>query len=554
MKNQDKTISNIRRSLSEVQNDVVDNVIKHRLDRRSLLLHGSRLGVSLSALGVLSGAMGLGSAAPARAAGRMGGALRVALSVPPGAIDPVLNNSEASEMLVYMTGEYLCIVDPNFVLRPNLATSWTSNADGTVWTFKLRPHVKFTDGSPMNADAVIATVERLLNPQNNSNALSAFKGVLSQGASHKIDDLTVAFHLDAPNGNFPYTMSSDNYNLTILPANYAGNYEQSFIGTGPFKLESYTPKVGAAFVRNEDYWGRKAYLDRVEFTFYADDQAKVLALQGGDIDLLPHLANGLGRSIFNNPKFRVIPAKSSATTQLHMRCDLAPFNDKRVRQALALTIDRPALADGLFQGKALLGNESPFASVYPSADLSVPQRKQDLAQARALLEQARLGNGFDIKLTAEQFLEIPDYAVAVQSFAKQAGINIALNIESQDAYYGKALFGQSDWLDSPLGMTDYSTRGVPNVLLEAPLTSNGPWNAAHFKNPEYDGLVAQYISTMDLTGQRAISGKIERLLLDETPVIFSYFYDYLFATTAEVTGLPACAARLYLGGVSLGVA
>ena len=324
MTKQDKTISNIRSTLSELQNDVIDNAIQHRLDRRSLLLHGSRLGVSLPVLAALSGAMGLGGAAPARAAGRMGGTLRVAILVPPGKVDPVLNNSEPSSMLQYMTGEFLCIVGPDFVLRPNLATSWSPSPDGSVWTFKLRSGVKFTDGSPMNADAVVATVERLLNPKNNSNALSAFRGVLSPGASRKIDDLTVAFHLDAPNGNFPYTMSSDNYNLCILPANYAGNYESTFIGTGPFKLESYTPKVGAAFVRNEAYWGPKAYLDRVEFTFYADDQARALALLGGETDLLPNMPVSSGRSLLNNPKFKIVPAKSSAAEQLHMRCDTGP--------------------------------------------------------------------------------------------------------------------------------------------------------------------------------------------------------------------------------------
>ena len=102
---------------------------------------------------------------------------------------------------------------------------------------------------------------------------------------------------------------------------------------------------------------------------------------------------------------------------------------------------------------------------------------------------------------------------------KEIGIDITLKIEPQAAYYGSAVFGKCDWLDSPLGMTDYGHRGTPDVLLAAPLTSRGSWNAAHFQNPEYDKLVAEFVAAVELTNQRKIAGRIEELLLDETPII-----------------------------------
>jgi peptide/nickel transport system substrate-binding protein len=552
MSDHDRFISRLRRGMSDAENDLMDNLLAGRVDRRGFLAHGSRLGLSLPLLGGLAGAAGLGAEIrPARAAGPSGGTLRVAITLPSGAIDPITIADQGGLFMLEQAGEFLIKLSPDYTLEPVLATSWSPNTDGSVWTFKLRSGVKFNNGEPFNADAVVTSVERLVNPKNSSNALSAFKGVLSPGASHKIDDLTVAFHLDAPNGNFPYVLSSDNYNLVMLPANYTGNYEQSFVGTGPFKLDKYIPKVGASFVRNEEYWGTKALLDRVEFTFFTDMAPQVLALQGGDVDMLAQMTVADGRAILANPKFKVIPAKSSAHEQVHMRCDTGPFADKRVRQALALSINRKALVRGLFQGKATVGNDSPFASVFPSADPSVPQREQDLKKARELLEQAGVGQGFSVTLTTEDFLEIPDYAVLIQSFAKKIGIKINLHIESTAAYYGKAVYGDSDWLDSTLGITDYGNRGVPNVTLNAPLVSTGTWNAAHFKNTTYDGYVADYVKALDLSGQRAVSGKIERLLLDETPVIFGYFYDYLFATSDRVSGVPATGARLYLGGVSI---
>jgi peptide/nickel transport system substrate-binding protein len=134
---------------------------------------------------------------------------------------------------------------------------------------------------------------------------------------------------------------------------------------------------------------------------------------------------------------------------------------------------------------------------------------------------------------------------------KPLGIKIDLKVESSDAYYGKAVFGQSDWLDSTIGITDYGHRGVPDVLLSAPLKSDGTWNAARFKNPGYDRLVEQYVATVDLQSQRALAGNIQRLLLDETPVIFAYFYDQLTATAKNLTGVLTTAnGQLFLQNAS----
>jgi peptide/nickel transport system substrate-binding protein len=417
-----------------------------------------------------------------------------------------------------------------------------------VWTFKLRKGVKFQSGGTMVAEDVIASIDRLADPKNASNALSAFKGIYSPGNAKKIDDATVEFHLDAPYGAFPYVVSSDNYNCVILPASYKGDYEHNWDGTGPFKLEKYTPKVGASFTRFDGYWGKKALPDRTEFTFFTDIQPQILALQGGQVDLIDQITVADGRALLHDPRFTILVEKSSGHEQVHMRCDTGPFVDKRVRRALALSLNRKKLVAGLFQGYAVVGNDSPFASVFPQSDKTVPQREQNLREARDLLKAAGVEKGFKVTLTTERYIEIPDYAVLLQSFAKQIGIDITLNVESQDAYYGKAVFGQSDWLDSTLGITDYGNRGVPNVFLRAPLLSDGTWNAAHFKNKTYDMLVDKYGRSGDLGAQRTLARQIETLLLDETPILFAYFYDYLVPVKKGLMGIPPIANRLFLQG------
>ncbi|CAN7480281.1 ABC transporter substrate-binding protein [Trinickia sp. LjRoot230] len=536
-----------RRTAGELGNHALDEYLAHRLTRRELLRYASVIG--LSSIGAAAGELVLPRRADAQTAA--GGTIRVAHLTPAGAVDPLTVTDAAGLALIAQTGEFLVDDESNgdsgSALKPALALGWQPNTSGDTWTFKLRPNVKFHNGQPLTAKDVVATFDRLADPTVGSAALSLLKGVLSKGGTRALDEHTVAFHLDAPNGNFPFYVSSDNYNAVILPASYIGGYEKSFIGTGPFKLDQYQPKVGASFIRNPDYWGTKALPQRVEFSFYADQQAQILALKGRRADVMGDFTVQGGAGILNDPEFTVLSTHSSAHRQIHMRCDQAPFNDKRVRQALALALDRSALVKGLFKGRAQIGNDHPFAPVFASADKSVAQRKYDVQQAKQLLAQAGHANGFDATLTTEKFMEIPDLAVVVQNAAKAIGVHLNLKVESQGLYYGAGTFGKSDWLDAPLGITDYGHRGVPNLFLNAPLASGGAWNAAHFKNTAYDKLVAAFVGALDVTSQRKIAGQIETLLLDQTPVIIPYFFDQLVAVRKSIKGVRFTAiSQLYL--------
>ncbi|CAG4912322.1 ABC transporter substrate-binding protein [Paraburkholderia gardini] len=531
-----------RNTAGELGQHALDEFAAGRLTRRELLRYAGVIGLSLAGGGLFASPRAHAQGTPRGA----NATIRVAHLMPGGAVDPLTVTDAGGLALLNQTGEFLINDDEHSQLQPALALSWQPNAKGDVWTFKLRQNVKFHDGQTFGAKDVVATFDRLADPATGSAALSVLKGVLSKGGAKVVDEHTVTFHLDAPNGNFPYYVSSDNYNAVMLPANYAGNYEKTFIGTGAFKLESYQPKVSASFVRNPDYWGEKALPQRVQFSFYADEQAQILALQGRQADVMGTFTVQGGSGILNNPGFKVIGVRSSAHRQMHMRNDNPLFKDKRVRQALALSLDREVMVRGLFKGRAMVANDNPFASVFPSSDMSVPQRKLDVAKAKQLLAQAGVPNGFDVTLTTEKYMEIPDLAVVIQNAAKAIGVRINLKVESQSLYYGAGTPGKSDWLDSPLGITDYGHRGVPNVFLNAPLTSGGTWNAAHFRNPQYDRLVADFVGALDVASQKKIAGQIETLLLDETPIIIPYFYDQLIATRRELSGVRFTAlAQLY---------
>src|SRR6185437_3314559 len=257
------------------------------------------------------------------------------------------------------------------------------------------------------------------------------------------------------------------------------------------------------------------------------------------------------QALLSGGSYNIVKLKSSLHRELSMRNDQSPFTDKRVRQAVALTLDRPGMVQALLQGLGQVGNDSPFAPKFPSTNTSVPQRTKDLTKAKQLLEAAGHGSGFSTQLATEEYQEIPQLAQVIAEAASKIGVKINLKVENQANYYGKATFGNSDWLDATMSLVDYGDRGVPNVFLNAPLLSDGTWNAAHFKNPTYDNLVKQYTAAVDLQTQQQIAGKIQTLLLDETPLIIPYFLDGLPAPTQSVKNVnPTATAAIFLHGAS----
>jgi peptide/nickel transport system substrate-binding protein len=541
-----------RSGRSELESHVIDEFIAGRISRRELVRRGTVVGMSLSVLGTIVTACG-GSDSSSRSASsgtpaskKRGGTIRSAIVTPTGAVDPVAVGDTGGAVMLQQTGQYLSVSSGDLKLVPVLAESWKPNRDASEWTFKLKPGVTFNDGSPMTADDVVFTFDMHSDPKVGSNALSAFSGVLSKGGTRKVDDHTVAFTLDAPNGNFPYIVSSDNYNAVILPRTYKGKFDKKFPGTGPWIVEKYTPKVGATFIRNPNYWdkARAALPDRSEFTFYTDEQPQIVALQGGQVDVVGQFSVQGGRALLEDPNVKVISLRSSACREVHMRVDMDPLKDKRVRQAIALSLDRKGIIDGLFQGKADPGNDNWFAPVFASTDTSIPQREKNVEMAKQLLADAGMADGFTVKMNTQRVFEIPDLGVLIQNGAKEIGVKIDLVLQDQSSYYGDFTYGNSPWLDSIMGITDYGHRGVPNVFLQAPLLTKGTWNAAHFKDPTYDKLVAQYVAAIDVQSQKAVAGKIEQLLLDETPIILPYFFNFLSATASNISGVQTTATGL----------
>jgi peptide/nickel transport system substrate-binding protein len=529
---------------------VIDELLGRKVDRRTFIQRASMFGLSASIIGTALTVAGCANGGNGGSSGgSSGGRLRVAIIPPPAHdIEPHTFADQGALETGSIAGEHLIRAAANLQLKPELAVSWTPNSDASVWTVKLRPNVKFQSGQTFGADDVVTTYERLVSPNSGSQALSAFKGVLSPGGTKKVDDTTVEFHLDNPTASMPYLLSSTTYQSIILPANYQlGTFTSKPQTTGAFKLTSYTPGVGAKYDKFAGWWNGSPPLDGIDVTYYQDASAADNALLGGTVDLIGQIQLATDRPLFNNSKVQIFGGRGATHREVPMRTDYNQLKDPRVRQAIALTLDRPSIVQTLFSGKADVGNDTPWAPVYPSAldssgHLLVPQRKQDINQAKQLMAQAGLSQGFAITLTTEQVGEIPQLAQIIAQAVKAINIDMSLNIETSTAYFaGTQLgppsgWGNTPWLNAPINITDWGHRSVPNVYLTSALETGGVWNAAHYSNTAFDAAAKSFIGAISIDDQRKYAKQAEEILLQDTPVIFPYFYWYLAAGVQSIKG------------------
>jgi peptide/nickel transport system substrate-binding protein len=555
-----RRLDDVRHSTTPLQLDVVESFVQGRLTRRQFIQRGIVLGLSMSAISTIIAACGgtspsasstpssgagastgasAGGSAPA---GKVGGTIRVASQRPKG-LDPVTMVDLASYGIVAQTFEFLCTLNPTTQdIVPGLATKWTPNADNSVWVFDLRKNVTWQDGTPFTSADVVATMERLIKAGN-----SGLKGIITTGSVAATDPTTVTFTLAGPNGNFPYLVSVFNAQSCITPVAYAvgTTLDKSPNGTGAWKLTSYDVTSGAKFARHDKWWGGQTPLDTTEYIFFDDEGAMVTAYQGGQIDALVQFSVLTGAPLFSDANFNAVDTPTTNHREIWMRCDTGQFTDKRVRQALALTFDRPALIEQLFKGKAIPANDHVIWPVYPYYSDTVAQRTQDIAKAKQLLSDAGKS---DLKATLQygKLSEIPDLAVLLQSQAAQAGITLTPSGTDNNPFYDLHWCPPTP-ADPPcsgaaeLGIVDYGHRASPDVFLNSAFKSKGVWNSSQYSSPEFDAAFKAFQSAVGIDAQKTACATIEKIMNEDVPAAIPYWYDYLSGYSKKFTGVYTCA-------------
>ena len=546
-------LDEVRRTTTPLQLDVVESFARGRISRREFVKRGVVIGLSMASISAVIAACGGGtSPAPAGSGNagpsaggsgstgpvKTGGSIKVACQKPV-KLDTIAMQDLASYGITAQSFEFLCTLAPDATnIAPGLAEKWTPNADNSVWVFNLRKGVKWQDGTDFTADDVVATMERMVTA-----GTAAIKGVIAKGSAVATDPNTVTFNLAQANGNFPYLVSIFNAQSLITPKGYTTGttLDKKPAGTGAWKLDSFDPAAGCKFSRNEAWWGGKTPLDSTEFVFFDDTAAMVTAIQGGQVDAIVQFDVLTGTQLFDDPNFSVVSTPTANHRQIWMRCDKGAFKDKRVRQAFALTIDRPTLVSQLFKDKAIVANDHVIAPFYPYSDDSVPQRVQDIDKAKQLLSDAGVSN-LAVTLEYGQQFEIADLAVLLQSNAAKAGITITPHGQDNGQFYGAAWCPEKP-VDPPcsgateFGIVDYGHRPTPDLYCNAALQTHGVWNSSQYSSPDFDNAFKEFQGAVGVDAQKVACKKIETILNEDVPIGLPYFYNYLSGNSKKYTGV-----------------
>lgn len=439
-------------------------------------------------------------------------------------LDPIEAFDFGHYAILSQSLEYLYVLDEFGQAEPWLAESATASADATTWTFSLRPGVGFHDGSAFDAGDVVYSLQRA------HDANGALGDVVSITA---IDDLTVEVVLETPDPDFPTLVSNANPTFAILSEGDAP--VDTLNGTGPFILLDYRSGEDAFFEVNFGWWAGLPPMDTVEFRFFTSDDAMVNALQAGEVDgiqrIQPFQLDFVGADI-------VTPSISSnAHRQVWMRTDRGPFADVRVRQALALTLDREVLIQTLRGNNGVVGNDTPIRR----SAAGIAQRGPDIAAATQLLADAGFPDGLSVTLNTLDFNEMPDLAFLIADMAAGAGFDITVNVAGSTDFFDNIWcppsFSSESCDSADFGIIDYGHRPTPDVYFDAPLTSEGVWNVSFFADPTYDALYDDFQNAGTPEEAAAAVAAIEEYLHEQVPVVIPYFLDELFAYSVVVDGV-----------------
>ncbi len=439
--------------------------------------------------------------------------------------------------------ETLLTFDDDYKLtNDGLAEEVTADSP-TQYTIKLRKGIEFQNGKSLTADDVVYSLQRI---GTEANGLTGFAATASMdvGSIKKLDRYTVQVPLKTADSTIPQTLAS--YTFGIVPVGYKA-YPSPQIGTGPYKLKSFTPGQESVSERNPNYWrSGQPYFDTVTITDFADSTAQVNALLGGQIDAMTDLPASQVTSVKGNGMNALI-SKTGGWVPLCMAIDMPPFNDNRVRQAMRLIVDREQMIAQIASGYGFVANDlySPFDEGY---DSSLPQRAQDIEQAKSLLSSAgQAGLTVDLH-TTNGAAGMVSLATVFAAQAKDAGVTI--NVKNDPNYYGDS------YLKLAFSVDFWGTRGYLNQVQQGSLASS-PYNETHWPPTSGDGsnfasLYQQALAATEDAKRIELEHEMQKLEYDNGGYIIPFFGDLIDGYSPKVAGLSPSKGTLNLASFGHG--
>jgi peptide/nickel transport system substrate-binding protein len=471
--------------------------------------------------------------------------LKVGLSAEPSSLDPHYHNLTPNNMLSRQVFEPLVFQDEKQALKPGLAESWKA-VDDTTWEFKLRKGVKFFDGSAFTADDVVATFKRAPNVPKSPSSFAAY---VRGKTLEKVDDHTIRIKTATP---YPL-MATDLSTFGVISKACLETTTEDFNalkcqgGTGPFKYSEFKPGDRVTMVRNDAYWGAKPAWEKATFRFLTAAPTRVAALLAGDVDLIENVPPADVERLSKDPKVQIVTELSNRVIYFHMDHfrEESPFitakdgskiknplRDLRVRQALSMAINRPAIVERIMEKQAVPAGQL-LPDVFFGTSKNLKPTPFNLEGAKKLLAEAGYPNGFKMKMHGPNGRYVNDTKIieAVAQMYTRLGLDIEIETMPPANFFSRASQG------APGNLPEFSFilvgwsagTGEASDSLKALLATfnrdkgMGATNRGRYSNPAFDAKLEEGMRTVDDAKRGALFAEAMEISMKDVGLIPTHF-------------------------------
>ncbi|MGN7291359.1 ABC transporter substrate-binding protein [Rhizobium sp. SAFR-030] len=489
-------------------------------------------------------AFGALSALPAAAS-----ELKIGLNDDADVLDPAQSRTFVGRIVYTAMCDKLVDIDQNMKIVPQLATEWAWSEEGKVLTMKIRDGVKFHDGEPLDAAAVVATIERnmtLPESRRKSELASVAKveasGPLEVKFTLKTADVTLLAQL------------SDRAGMIVAPKaakELGANFGSKPVCAGPFKFVERIQQDRIVLEKFADYWDKdKILVDKITYLPIPDTTVKLANLRSGDLDIAERISASDAVSVKNDPNLTYADIIGPGYMAMYAnvgngaRADNPLGKDKRLRQAFSLAIDREAIGQIVFEGTSMAGNQ-PFPPSSPWFNKNLPVPARDIEKAKQLMKEAGY-ESLDIELQHANNTTQTQMMQVIQSMVAEAGFNVTLKATEFATLLSEQTAGNYQ-----LSRSDWSGRIDPDGNLHQFVTCKGGINDVKYCNPEVDKLLNEARTSPDDSVRKEKYDAATAILNEDMPIIYLGHQPYAYAISKKVEGFaPSPDGMMRLLGVS----
>jgi ABC-type transport system substrate-binding protein len=467
--------------------------------------------------------------APRAAEPKKGGSVSISTESDLPTLDPLgfaSFNDRNAGLLLYDT---LLDIDEKGNIVPNIAERIDASEDVMTFKLTLRSGVKFSDGTPYDAAAVVKNFERIRDPKNRCRCVSDLSTIASVEATGPLE---ITFRMKSPSAHFPATLA-DVAGMVVSPTavqTYGADFGNHGIGAGPFKLKEWQRGAQVIFERNAEYWRKpRPYLDEVVLRPMPDEQTRYASLKAGNLDIVTNAAARDRIDAMQGKKFQLLNPGSLATNFVQINQGAPDVSDVRVRQALAHAIDRVALNKAINRGLYKIAS-TPFGTgLFPHEQVD-GYPDYDPAKAKKLVEA--YGKPLKIKLTLNAAPVSSLTGQALQQMWKKVGIETEI-IPLEQVQLVRTAAAR----DYQVMLYRWAGGPDPDKNVHQFFHSNGTMNRVNFKNPEMDKLLDAGRATTNQAERLKVYRQVNNMLAKELPYLFLSYFDNVALANPAVKGL-----------------